>query len=127
MKVVLDSSAWIEWVLDSPLAEQFAQAFKDMGSLVVPSVCVTEVCRFVLRKGTPEQADAVRASMAQACVLPLDADIALAAAKLGQTHGLALADSLIYATARSVNAPLWTRDSDFKDLPGVRYFPKKKA
>jgi predicted nuclease of predicted toxin-antitoxin system len=32
-------------------------------------------------------------------------------------------NSIIYATARKFEALLWTRDADFKDLPGVEYFP----
>jgi predicted nucleic acid-binding protein len=37
------------------------------------------------------------------------------------------ADSIIYATARSRGALVWTQDDDFEDLPEVRYFAKIKA
>ncbi|RYF66983.1 MAG: type II toxin-antitoxin system VapC family toxin, partial [Comamonadaceae bacterium] len=31
---------------------------------------------------------------------------------------------LIYATAQSRHATLWTQDAHFDGLPGVKYFPK---
>jgi len=40
------------------------------------------------------------------------------------TQRQALADSLIYATARRHDAELWTQDSHFDGLPGVRYVAK---
>jgi predicted nuclease of predicted toxin-antitoxin system len=49
-------------------------------------------------------------------------DQATPAATLGIRHQLAMADALIYATARHQSATLWTQDADFKDLPHVRYF-----
>ena len=38
----------------------------------------------------------------------------------------ALADSVIYATARKFDATLWTQDKDFAGLDAVRYFAKRK-
>ena len=40
---------------------------------------------------------------------------------------LPLADSLIYATAQTHDAILWTQDAHFEGLPGVKYFPKVQA
>jgi predicted nucleic acid-binding protein len=37
-----------------------------------------------------------------------------------------MADSIILATAWQFDATIWTFDVDFKDLPGVKYFPKSK-
>jgi hypothetical protein len=37
-----------------------------------------------------------------------------------------MADSIILATAKAFNATLWTQDSDFENIPGVKYFPKKE-
>jgi predicted nucleic acid-binding protein len=36
-------------------------------------------------------------------------------------HGLAMADAIVYATARDQEAQLITGDADLKDLPGVVY------
>ena len=35
-----------------------------------------------------------------------------------------MADSIILATAKRYNAVVWTLDSDFKNIDGVKYFPK---
>ncbi len=58
-------------------------------------------------------------------VIDLDPPLALSAAKIGHELKLALADSIILATARSRAASLWTQDADFKNIEGVRYQAKK--
>ena len=61
--------------------------------------------------------------MHQGRVIDIDPGLALAAAR----HNLPLADSLIYATALTHDAELWTQDAHFEGLPGVRYFAKPSA
>jgi len=53
--------------------------------------------------------------------------MASTAAQTGHRYRLAAADAIIYATARTQGAELWTQDAHFKELPGVRYFPKPSA
>jgi len=60
-------------------------------------------------------------------IVSIDEDIALAAADFFTQFKLPLADSLIYAVSRAHHAILWTQDEHFKDLPHVKYFPKRKA
>ncbi len=62
----------------------------------------------------------------QGQVGPLDSGIAVSAAHFGLVHKLPLADSIIFATAKRFDATIWTFDADFKDLPGVKYFPRSK-
>ena len=57
-------------------------------------------------------------------IVPLDTDIAIAAAKACRSHKLATADAVIFATARAHDAELLTCDRDFENLPGVIYVPK---
>ena len=52
---------------------------------------------------------------------------ALAAARVGAARGLALADSLVYATARAIGGVVWTQDAHFEGLPGVQYVPKRSS
>jgi predicted nucleic acid-binding protein len=40
-------------------------------------------------------------------------------------NGLPMADSLIYATAQTRGAILWTQDAHFKALADVKFFAKK--
>ena len=62
--------------------------------------------------------------MMEGPVVGLDADLALRAATLGHEEKLPLADSVILATARKFDAILWTQNSDFKRLEGVKSLSK---
>jgi len=54
-------------------------------------------------------------------VIPLTQSIAFVAADLCLRHGLAMADAIVYATAKDQDAELITGDADLKDLCGVVY------
>ena len=121
---VVDSSGWLEYFADDANAEFFAPPIEDTGSLVVPTISLLEVFKKVLGQKTENEALRAIAVMSQGRVVDLDADLALGAATLGRAHGLPLADSVILATARRYGATVWTQDSDFKGLEGVRYVAK---
>lgn len=57
--------------------------------------------------------------MRRATLVPLDESLALEAADISIETKLAMADAIIYATARRANATLLTLDPDFDGLPGV--------
>jgi predicted nucleic acid-binding protein len=54
-------------------------------------------------------------------VVQLTESIAYLAADISLRYGLAMADALVYATAKDQNANVVTGDADLKDLPGVVY------
>jgi predicted nucleic acid-binding protein len=58
-------------------------------------------------------------------VVPLTDSLALAAADVSLEFRLAMADSIVYATARVEDAELVTSDSDLGGLPGVTFLPKR--
>ena len=124
---VVDSSGWVEYLVGGPNASFFEKPLNDVESLVVPSISILEVYRYVLRQRGREEALAVGASMRQGRVLDLDDGLAIEAAELGASLRLPLADSIIYATARLVGATLWTQDVDFEGLEGVKYRAKRRA
>ncbi|MDH3208471.1 MAG: type II toxin-antitoxin system VapC family toxin [Gemmatimonadota bacterium] len=124
---VVDSSAWIEFFVDGPNARYFAKAVGDVESLLVPSVVILEVYRYILRQRGRQAALEAAASMRQGTVVDLDEGLAIEAAELGASHQLPLADSIIYASAVANEATLWTQDSDFEGLEGVRYRSKRGA
>lgn len=122
---VVDSSGWIEYLVGGPNASFFEAPLRDLEKLVVPSISIFEVYRYVLpRRGRPD-AMAVATSMRQGRVVDLDEGLAIEAAELGATHGLPLADSIIYATALVHEAELWTQDADFDGMERVRFRPKQ--
>ena len=124
---VVDSSAWLSYFAGDKNASAFAGAIENIELLLVPSITITEVFKNVLRQRDEEAALAVIAHMEQGEVVSLDSKLAIDAASYGLLHKLPLADSIIFATAQKYNATLWTQDVDFKGLPGVRYYPKKKT
>ena len=57
-------------------------------------------------------------------VVDLTRDLAIEAALVSMEFKIPMADSIIYATARSYNATVWTLDAHFKGLPGVEWMEK---
>ena len=49
------------------------------------------------------------------------------AAKLSLDHNIPMEDSIILATGRLYQAPVWTQDADFKGLKGVKYIQKNRG
>ena len=124
---VVDSSAWIEFFVDGPNAGFFAKAVGDVEALLVPSVVVLEVYRYVLRQRGRKEALEAAAAIRQGRIIDLDEGLAIEAAELGASLRLPLADSIIYASALAHEATLWTQDSDFEGLEAVEYRAKRGA
>jgi predicted nucleic acid-binding protein len=127
LNVVVDSSGWIEYFVDGPNAKWFARAINDADDLVVPSISVLEVYRYVLRQRGRQDALRAAATMRQGRVIDLDDGIAIEAAELGASLKLPLADSVIYATALANECEVWTQDADFDGLESVRFRAKRHA
>jgi predicted nucleic acid-binding protein len=122
---VVDSSCWLEYFAGSQVGEEVAQAIENIDKLLVPSITLYEVFKKLLLELDEDKALFAVAHMKQGKVIELDSDLAIHAARIGKDEGLALADSIIYATARKHKAMLWTQDRHFKDLDSVRYFEEK--
>jgi predicted nucleic acid-binding protein len=117
---VVDSSAWLEYLANTKQAAHFAGALEDTDKLVVPVITIYEVFKKVLRERNEGEAMQVVSLMQAGTVVDLDQSLAVEAAR----YALPLADSIIYATAMSRGATLWTQDEHFRELPNVRYYPK---
>ena len=124
---VVDSSAWLEYVDGGPNARAFEAAILSIDRLVVPTICLLEVFKRMLREKGEDAALDVVGQMRQGMVVDLDADLALEAGRLGIELKLPLADSAILATARLHNAVIWTQDEHFEGMKGVRYIRKRKT
>ena len=122
---VVDSSAWLEYFADGPNASFFAKPIQRTQDLIVPSLAIYEVFKRVLQQRNETDALRAVALMEQGRVAPLDAAIALSAARISLAHQLPMADSVILATTRAFGATLWTQDADFEGMPGVQYRERK--
>lgn len=121
---LVDSCGWLEYFANAGNADFFAAAIEDTSQLIVPSICLYEVFKRVLQQRGEHHALRAVALMQQATVIDLDSRLALSAARLSTEYKLPMADSLILATARMQNATIWTQDSHFEGLAGVRYIGK---
>ena len=122
---VVDTSAWVEWLIGSALGKRLATEFPAQDACVVPTIVQLELSKWLLREADEDRADSVIAHTQTCVVVPLDTDIALLAAELHQRHKLATADAIVYATAQRQGADLLTCDTHFEGLPGVAYFRKR--
>jgi len=122
--VILDSSCWLEYFLDGKGADHYAPTIENNGEIIVPAIVLHEVFKVVMRARNEDSALAAAGVLQQFPVISVDENIAMYSAKLGQEDGLAMADSMILATAHIHHASLWTQDADFRNLPSVKYFEK---
>ena len=123
MPTVVDSSGWIEFFVGGTNADRYEKAIENSANLVVPSISIIEVYRWILRESSQTDALTVAALMRQGKVIPLDERLAVIAAEVSHRHRLSLADGIIYATALETSARLLTQDADLEGLPGVTYVP----
>jgi len=119
---LVDSSGWVQHLMDGPLADVYARHLA-ADDLLVPTVVLYEVCKFMHREVSADAAARVASRMKEAQLVPLDDQLALEAAEVSLQHGLAMADAIVYATAQAFEAKLFTSDADFRDLPQVEYIP----
>jgi len=121
---VVDSSGWLEYFADGPNADFFAPAIEATEQLLVPVICIYEVFKRILQQKGLGAAETRIADLYKGAVIELTPSLAISAAVLSDTHKLPMADSIILATARSLDATLWTQDDHFQGLAGVKYIAK---
>ena len=122
---VVDSSGWLEYFTRDSNAAFFIPPVQDLENLLVPSISIYEVFkRLTLETGEESALQAV-GIMSLGRIVELDRKIAVDAAQLSLGLKLAMADSIILATAREYEAVLWTQDAHFKSIEGIKYIEKK--
>jgi predicted nucleic acid-binding protein len=121
VKVLIDSSGWIEFFTGGPLAERYATYLTSRHQIITPTVVLYEVYKKIKRERGEETALLFAGRLSATQVVHLTESIALLAADLSLRHGLAMADAIVYATAKDQEADVVTGDADLKDLAGVVY------
>ena len=118
---LIDSSGWLEFFTEGPLASAYAHHLRRLNEIVTPTVVLYEVYKIIKRQRSEEEALAAAAQMGKTRLVPLTDTIALTAADVSLTHHIAMADAIIYATALTEGAKLVTSDADLAPLAGVTY------
>lgn len=122
--ILVDSSGWIEFFTGGANAGRYESLLEKTSELVTPTVVLYEVYKLVRRERSEEEALLAAAQMQKTRLVTLSDSLALAAADASLEFRLAMADSIVYATARAEDAELVTSDADLRGLPGVTYLPK---
>jgi predicted nucleic acid-binding protein len=117
--VVLDSSVWLEYLTEDTKADIVAPYLEGEITVLVPVLVVYEVRRVLLTRRSKTLGDIFISESFKRVIVPLEEMLAMKAADLSVLHKLAMADSIIYATALSHHAPLITTDPHFAGLFGV--------
>ncbi len=81
--------------------------------------------KVALRESSENEALRVVAAMQKGKVVDLTSSLAVTASKLSLEYSLPMDESIILATAREHETVVWTLGSDFKNIDGVKYLPKK--
>lgn len=116
---LVDSSGWIEFFTDGPLAKEYTRHLKYPTRIVTPTIVLYEVYKKIKRERTEEEALTVVSLVNRTSVVDLTESIALFAADLSIKHSLPIADAIVYATALEHNWRLVTSDAHFKKLDKV--------
>lgn len=122
--ILVDTSAWIEWLLASPTGEVLGARLPAPEDWLVPTMVQLELSKWLTREVGEERCDQVIAFTQVCQIAPLDTQTALLAAELCRSHKLATAEAVIYATAKAHGARLLTCDAHFEGRPEVDFVPK---
>ena len=123
---MIDTYAWVEYLIGSRIGSK-AKDYIETGRALTPSIVLVELRKWFLREIEAERRSEREMQLhfqfieSATEVVPLDASIAL---KAGETDFLMkkrirnwpIADSVIYATARSRAAQVVTGDPHFRGL-----------
>lgn len=124
---LVDTSAWIEWLVASPTGKVVAKSLPKRDDWLVPTIVQLELTKWLTREAGEDRADQVLAFAQRCVVAPLDTATAVSAAELCRVHRLATADAIVLATALQHGASLLTCDAQFKGLPRVTLIAKAKS
>jgi predicted nucleic acid-binding protein len=124
---LVDTSAWIEWLIGSPVGMALIAELPGRAEWLVPTIVQLELAKWLAREIGEDKADQVIAFTQTCIVADLDTAIALSAVDLCIRQKLATADAVVYATARAYGADLLACDRHFEGLPDVRFVPKAKS
>jgi predicted nucleic acid-binding protein len=122
--ILVDSCGWLEYFTDGSLADKYYTYLKKTEEIITPTIILYEVYKKIKTERSEEDAILAAAQIQETRLIPLTESIALGAADLSLEYKIPLADAVIYATARSMNAKIVTSDIHFAKLSNVIYLKK---
>ena len=135
-RIVVDSYAWIEYFLGTRGGAFVEKVILEAQEAYTPTIVLAEIAAKYGREGAPKQAikERLRLISETTVITPITIDTATEipkaktdlqknAQKLGLKQAPSLADAIILATARKLEARVLTRDQHFKNLKETLWIP----
>ena len=122
--IVIDSSLWLEYFIDSRHSDFIESLFESPEQVIIPTIIITEIYKKILNDWDNSTANEFCSQLRVFNIFELNFITATNAAKFGKEFHLPLADSIIYASAMSFDAILYTMDKHFNGLKNVKYLEK---
>jgi len=125
---LVDSCGWLHVFKGTGLAERYRTIVEEARhDVLVPTIVLYEVAKVLERDMGETVTMECVLRMQQEKLIDLTDALALEASSVSLAHGLAMADAIVYATARQYEATLYTSDTDLKGLPGVQFVGQKPS
>jgi len=123
MKILMDSSMWIEFFTGGRKAKGCDKFFKLPYKIVLPSIVTYEVYKKIKTLKGEQVALLLLAQMERlsAIVVPIDEELAVQAADISLQYKIPMADAMIYSSAMISEATIITMDAHFKGLPKAQF------
>ena len=121
---VVDSCGWLEYFGNGTNVDFFAPAIENVQQLIVPHLVVYEVSKRLRQLyGDDGEARGI-VFLEKGRFIGGEMELMRQAAMSSKTYQLAMADAIIWQTAQTHQAKLYTQDIDLKGLPGVVFKAK---
>jgi len=78
---VVDTSGWLEYFTSGKNAKEFSAPIKEITKLVVPTICIYEISKIILRESDEDHLLQVLAAIQKGKIVALTPSISTAAAK----------------------------------------------
>lgn len=121
---VVDSCGWLSYFTMDSNADFFAPIIEDCENLLVPGIVVFEVCKRLQQLYGTEKHDLGVRYLKKGRFAAMDWEVFVKAASAAKHYQLHMADAIIWQTAQSHTATLYTQDAAFQGLPGVVFQAK---
>jgi len=119
--IIIDSSGWLEYFKGGRLSDLYDEYISRLPDIIVPTIVVYEVYKKLRTSEDYDSAINALTLLYYGHITPVWGSTAVTAAEISKSKKLAMADAVIYATARLNGAELVTSDKDFEGLDGVVY------
>jgi len=122
--ILLDTSAWIEYLASTEAGDEVKDLFYQNAGIYTCPLTIAEISVWCHKNN--EDPDRYLAKIRElSSMIEITEDILIASGRIyceerKKQGKIGIVDCIIHTTARFHGIILWTKDSDFKGLPGVK-------